>query len=142
MRHWIYPVFTSSGKDLGILALRIFAGLMLFRHGLDKINNFEALSASFPDPIGLGSKLSATLITATETLGSILVIIGLFIRPAALAITFGMGVAAFIAHQPFSIAGSELPLMYMGIAVFLIIAGAGRYSIDEAIRRRLSATEE
>lgn len=131
------PIFTTSAQDIGLLLLRVFAGAMLLRHGLEKISNFETLSSAFPDPIGLGSKLSFILISATETIGSIFIMVGLLTRPAALAITFGMGVAAFVVHHPFTVTTSELPLMYMGIAVFFMVAGAGKYSIDETIRRKV-----
>lgn len=134
---WLCTLLSKPEYGIGLLILRIFVGLMLLRHGLEKINNFEMLSSAFADPIGIGSKVSLTLITATETLGSIFIIIGLLTRPAALAVAFGMGIAAFLFHQPFSITGSELPLMYLGIAITIIITGAGRYSIDNFIGRKL-----
>lgn len=130
-------LFATAGYDLGLLFLRIFAGFMLLRHGIDKINNFSELSTTFPDPIGLGSRLSLLLIIATEVGGSLLVMTGLITRLAAFAIIFGMGVAAFIVHQPFTLTTSELPLLFMGMAMTILITGAGKYSLDEAIRKKI-----
>lgn len=134
----LYPVFTSRGRDTGILLLRLLAGGLLIRHGLQKVENFDTLSTTFADPIGLGSKLSLILIIMAEIGGSLLVILGLVTRPAALAVMFGMFVAAFFASPgPFSMKSSEMPILYLAMFTVLFFTGGGRYSADEAIRKKL-----
>ena len=41
-----------------LLAARVVFGLLLMSHGIAKLQNFEALSATFPDPLGVGSRVS------------------------------------------------------------------------------------
>ncbi len=128
--NFLNSLLFKSCADTGLLLIRIAFGGMLLTHGLAKLASYSTMSAMFPDPIGLGAKLSFTLIMLAETLGSILVIVGLLTRPAALAVAFGMGVAAFVAHAPVSFAGSEMPLLYMAAFTAIMISGAGRYSLD------------
>ena len=44
-----------------LLAARVVFGLLLMSHGIAKLQNFEALSATFPDPLGVGSRVSLVL---------------------------------------------------------------------------------
>ena len=39
-----------------LLAARVVFGLLLMSHGIAKLQNFEALSATFPDPSGAGCR--------------------------------------------------------------------------------------
>jgi putative oxidoreductase len=83
-----------------------------------------------------------------EFVGGILIAIGLATRPAALALTFNMAVAAFVAHRsdPLFMGGGaakEPALLYLIPFAALVLTGAGRYSIDRIIaagrRRRENA---
>ena len=51
----------STGASLFLLILRVFFGLLLMNHGIQKWSNFQELSAAFPDPLGVGSPLSLGL---------------------------------------------------------------------------------
>ena len=44
-----------------LLAARVVFGLLLMSHGIAKLQHFEALSATFPDPLGVGSRVSLVL---------------------------------------------------------------------------------
>lgn len=130
------PVTTAlllGYSDISVLFLRVVAGAMLCSHGIGKIVNYSAMHDQFPDPIGIGGSFSFLLIMLTESVGSLCVMLGLVTRLAAAAIVFGMGVAAFIAHAPFTFMGSELPLLYMVVFAGIMIHGPGRYSLDTLI---------
>ena len=43
----------STGASLFLLILRVFFGLLLMNHGIQKWSNFQELSAAFPDPLGV-----------------------------------------------------------------------------------------
>lgn len=47
--------------SLLLLALRILFGILLMSHGVQKWANFDAMSESFPDPLGVGSQMSLIL---------------------------------------------------------------------------------
>ena len=96
------------------LFLRLFVGILMLTHGIAKIENFDTLVDTFPDPIG----------------ASILVMVGFLTRLALIPLIFSMIVAAFLTFPTFALATSELPLMYLGIFITLLLAGPGKCSID------------
>lgn len=116
--------------DSAILFMRIFIGAMMLTHGIGKIQNYNAIVNSFPDPLGIGSAASFTLITLIEVGCSVLIIMGLFTRLATLPLIFGMYVATFIAFPEKTFAEGELSFVYMGIYIMLLVSGGGRYALD------------
>lgn len=116
--------------DSAILFMRIFIGAMMLTHGIVKLQNYNAIVNSFPDPLGIGSAVSFAIITFVEVGCSVLIIMGLFTRLATLPLIFGMFVATFIAFPDKSFAAGELSFVYMGIYIMLLISGGGRYAID------------
>lgn len=128
----------KNGQDVATLFLRLFAGCMMLTHGFAKIAAFSTLSHTFPDPLGVGSTLSLLMILFAEVGCSFLLIFGLLTRVATIPLLFGMGMVVFVVHgaDPFSV--KELPLMYMGMYVVLLLTGGGRFSLDEVIHCRLT----
>lgn len=116
--------------DSAILFMRIFIGTMMLTHGIGKLQNYNAIVNSFPDPLGIGSAASFTLITLTEVGCSVLIIMGLFTRLATLPLIFGMYIATFIAFPEKTFAEGELSFVYMGIYIMLLVSGGGRYALD------------
>lgn len=116
--------------DSAILFMRIFIGAMMLTHGIGKIQNYNAIVNSFPDPLGIGSAVSFTLITLIEVGCSVLIIMGLFTRLATLPLIFGMYIATFIAFPEKTFAEGELSFVYMGIYIMLLVSGGGRYALD------------
>lgn len=119
--------------SLALLLMRVLAGGLMMLHGIEKLQNFEALAPHFLDPIGLGSKLTLLGAISTELFISLLVVIGLFTRLALLPLIGLMSVAFFIVHANDPFAVKELALLYLGIYVILFIFGPGKYSIDRAL---------
>lgn len=126
-------LFAAWGTDAALLVLRLLSGAVMLTHGIAKLQNFTELSSGFMDPIGLGPAASLTLIVFAEVGCASLLVLGLLTRLAAIPLIIGMSVAAFVAHAPFTVAGSELPLLYLIIFVVLLLAGAGRYSLDACL---------
>lgn len=139
---FLFPVkrYTASQSAL-LLAARIVFGLLFLAHGAAKWSNFDALAASFPDPLGLGSR--ATLVAAlfAEAVCPALVIAGAFYRLALLPMIFAMGVAAFVVHWGDPFAAKELAVVYLCLFVGLFLAGPGRYAFDRIVALRLMAHE-
>lgn len=116
--------------SLALLILRVVASAYMLTHGWAKLTGFSEMSAQFPDPIGVGSTLSLALIIGAEFFASLFIILGLFTRLAAVPIVIAMSVAAFVIHSadPFNV--KELALLYLVVYIFILMAGAGRYSLD------------
>lgn len=132
---------TSLPTSIGLLILRVATGAMLASlHGWSKLSGFGALRESFPDPIGLGPTLSLSLATGAEFFCSILIVLGLFTRLAAIALVINMAVAAFIALGGAPWAKKELALLYLVPFVTLLLTGGGRLSLDALIFKRRAPT--
>lgn len=124
----------DSLTSVALFVLRLAAGVFMLTHGWQKLSNFEMLSAVFPDPIGWGSGLSLGMIVFAEFFCSILLILGLFTRLSTIPLIIGMGVAAFVIHGADPFAAKELSLLYLFMYVVLLIAGAGKISVDYLLR--------
>jgi putative oxidoreductase len=132
---------TTTRHDLGLLLLRLGAGaFMAFSHGLPKLLAFSEKAAHFPDPLHIGSVPSFVLASGAEFFGSLLLVVGLFTRPAALSLVITMLVAGLIQHAPDPWAKKELPLLFGTAFATLALAGAGGFSLDAWwARRRVKA---
>ena len=119
-------------NDLGLLIMRLSAGLvMLYAHGLPKMQNFAEMSTRFPDPIGLGSPLSLILAIFAELFCAALLALGLFTRMALIPLIITMVVAYFIVHAADPFQQKELAFMFLSIYVGLFFTGPGKYSVQE-----------
>jgi putative oxidoreductase len=116
--------------NLGMLFLRIVFGFTMITHGWPKFANFTMLSATFLDPIGIGSTLSLALVVFAELFASILLIIGLGTRVALIPMIINMLVAYFIVHANDPFANKELAFLYLAVYVALMIIGPGKFSLD------------
>lgn len=131
-----------SDNQLGIalLLLRVFAGAFMLTHGVPKLGRlFSGEEIRFMDFMGLGPAVSLTLAVFAEFLCSVLVMIGAATRLASIPLIVTMATAAFVAHADDPFGTKEKPLLFLVIFVFLLLAGAGKYSVDSAIGKRLGA---
>lgn len=136
VKEFIFPEY-SQQKALSILLLvaRIAFGSMFLSHGIAKWMALEDLSFTFPDPLGIGTTLSITLVLFAEVVCSVGVIFGALYRLCLIPMIVTMCVAFFVIHSGDAFAVKELSLMYLVLFVLMFFAGPGRYSIDVMIRR-------
>jgi len=114
--------------------LRIVTALLFLQHGLTKLIGFPgaapATLALFPGQISM----------VIEVVGSLLLLVGLFTRPAAFIMSGEMAVAYFYAHQPRSLYpynnAGELAIMFCFVFLYLCVAGGGPWSIDSQRAQR------
>ena len=127
----------------GTLALRLTAGLIFAAHGSQKLFGWFGGyglegTGQWMQSIGLApGYLMALLAGAAEFFGGLALIVGLLVRPAAVALAFAMLVAIFSVHvgKGLFVAqnGYEFALALLGVALALAISGGGRASIDRVI---------
>lgn len=135
LKRLMNPGPTDLWTSIGLLILRLVAGgIMVYSHGWQKLTSFSQAAGKFPDPIGIGNELSMALAVGAEVGAAALVVIGLFTRLAALPLAFTMIVAAFVVHGGDPLAKKEMALLYLTIFATIGCTGAGRFSIDGAVR--------
>lgn len=106
---------------------------MALLHGWGKMINLLSGTSKFPDILGIGSTPALVLTIFAELLCSVLLIFGLWTRLAALMLVITMSVAFFMAHGA-KLAGQgngELAFVYLAGYFVLLIAGAGKFSVDK-----------
>lgn len=117
-------------QNQGIGMLRISFGLLLtIAHGWPTVKGFLAGADQYPDPLGLGSRLSMGLVGFAELICAMLLTLGIFNRLALIPIIFSFAVAFFIYHHGDPLGSKELALHYLLIFVVLFITGPGDFTI-------------
>ncbi|MBE6234309.1 MAG: DoxX family protein [Bacteroidales bacterium] len=135
--NFLFPHYCRQrGISFLILCLRLFFGALFMMHGLDKIMNFEQLSYTYPDVMGLGSYMTLMLAIFTEFCCSVFLITGLMFRITVIPMIVSMAVAFFDIHDAMMPEG-ELSLIYLVLFLVLYITGPGRYSLDYLIDRKV-----
>ena len=128
------PGGADTWADLGVLALRVGAGIGLMTHGMQKLppaDGFVRLvgALGFPAPA-----LFAWLAGLSEFVGGAALMVGLLTRPAAALVLCTMLTAFFGQHSNDPFARKELSFVYMMAATALFFLGAGRFSLDRMLR--------
>lgn len=135
--------YVKKHHDWGILALRIGIGLaFLLVYGYPKITGgpdlWMKLGSSMSNfGINFAPEFWGFMSALTEFGGAILIILGLFTRPAAFFMAFNMLVAMsthFKALDPWNKVIHPIELFTVFLA--LLIMGGGRFSIDYFISRK------
>ena len=127
--------FLKSLEPLALLALRLVLGLIFLVHGYPKLVHPTEAMHSFFIAHGLpGYFLNVSAIL--ECFGSVLLVVGLFTRPAALLLAIEMTVAIWKVHSLngiLSVRDYEFPLSLAAGCFILATIGAGLVSADYLI---------
>jgi putative oxidoreductase len=118
-----------------ILSLaRIFVALLYMQHGLSKYFAFPG-----NPPANFHAVSLYGLAGVIEIVGSLLLLLGLFTRPAAFIMSGEMAVAYFMNRPPRGffplLNGGELEALYCFVFLILFLVGGGAWSLD-ALRPR------
>ncbi|WP_295419901.1 DoxX family protein [Sulfurovum sp.] len=130
-------VLFSYPKHIVMLLSRLVIAYGFAVPALVKINDldgtakwFESISIPFPT-------LAAYLVSGIETIGILLLILGLFTRYISILLGFVMLGAMLFVHagHGFSVAnnGIEIPLYYFIFLMLFASFGPGKYSIDRLL---------
>lgn len=124
-------------KDAGLLLLRVGLGAMMIYHGYPKLiggpDSWAQLGAStkyvginfLPTFWGLMAALA-------EAAGGVLILLGLWFRPAAIILTINMIVAAAMhLGSGDGLKGGSHAIELAFVFAGLIFIGAGKYSVDK-----------
>lgn len=133
-----YPGDYPRNIDFVLLLLRLTVAAFMLTHGWGKfVRLFGDAPIQFADPIGIGATASLVLTVFSEVFCSVFLIFGFATRLSAVPLLITMLVAAFIVHASDGFGRQELPLFYAISYVILIIAGAGKLSVDKWIYDRI-----
>jgi len=132
-----------------LLIVRVVLGVIFFAHGAQKVfgwfggNGLKGTIGYFKQALGIPA--GATVIAALiECFGGLAVLVGVLARPAALGLIMVMLVAISTVHwkngfflnwanAPGKGHGYEMNLALIGMALAVVVGGAGRFSVDRLI---------
>lgn len=139
------PSLYSTKPSTTLPVLRWALALVMFPHGAQKLlgwfggSGFSGTIAFFETSMGI---LPAFTILAilTEFFAPIFLALGLFTRVSALALTVNVVVAMFLVNFQngffWTDQGYEFPLLIAILSLFLVLRGAGSFSLDQRLSTR------
>ena len=135
----------ATDENAGTVILRVVLGAIFFAHGAQKLlgwfggYGFTGTMGFFTNVMHIPAAF-AFLAIAAEFFGGLGLILGFLTRIAALGIFSNMIVAIAMVHRHFGFfmnwtgtqkgEGYEYHLLVLAVTVFLMIRGAGSYSVD------------
>lgn len=126
--------------NIALLFLRVSIGIFMLTHGTGKlITLLDGGAIEFVDPIGIGPTASLAFAVFAEFVCSLLLIFGAATRFAVIPLLITMLVAVLIVHSADAFQVKEKALLYFSVFVSLLIAGAGKISIDNLIYKKINS---
>ncbi|MGE5350753.1 MAG: DoxX family protein [Acidobacteriota bacterium] len=150
----IRKLLHTDENNYSLLFLRIVAAMAIFPHGAQKLLGWfggaglQATLNTFSAYLGIPSYL-ALLAVLAESLGAILLLLGLLSRVSAFGLAVTMIVAVFTAHihNGFFMnwsgtakgEGFEYHIIYFAIVMVIAAKGAGAFALDSLLAKRTVA---
>lgn len=134
-------------KSVGLLILRVFVGVIFLIHGIQKWINLEPMTVFFGQ-IGLNA-FWLYVVAVVETLGGVLLILGLFTRYAAILLSVVMVSAIVLFKWKIGgetwlgkFAAAEIDLALLGANLAMIFTGAGSLALWRVCKHKCHGTDE
>ena len=129
----------ESLKDLPLLMMRLILAVGFFGPAMMKLKNVSGIAEWFASMNIPLPTLNAYMATATESLGVVLLVLGLGTRIISFPLIITMIVAIVTVHWGHGFEagdnGFEIPLYYMIMLFTLMVYGPGKISLDNIIKK-------
>jgi uncharacterized membrane protein YphA (DoxX/SURF4 family) len=127
----------------GVAAVRVMAGIILVVAGWGKLTGGIDQFAGGMTQMGLpAAPVLAPLVTAFELVGGLLILVGAGVRWLGLVMIAQFFTLAFFVQLPSrGFGAARLDLMMLAAGLMLVLAGAGKASVDERLARRKRVPE-
>src|SRR5580704_6396594 len=125
-------------RNFGLLIIRVGLGILFIYHGLPKLiggpSRWEHLgNAAGSVGIHFLPTFWGLVCALTETIGGVLVIVGLAFRPVCILLVLTLIVAAVFTYHVSggSCLGTTHAIEDAGVFAGLVVVGPGKYSVDK-----------
>ena len=127
-------------SNLSRLFLRLFTGIMFLQLCIRQMLNFDAIVPTFDGFLSMSPETSITVLVIIELLCAVCIMLGFLTRLAVLFPLVLMLIAENIfmaspASDPNPLFNFQpgYPLMFIGIFIYILLAGPGKISLDYII---------
>lgn len=137
----LFLMFTGyTYSNMARLFIRLFVGIMFMQFGIRHLVNYSTMCLDFPSVLGLSPSTCLGLMIIIELVCSLFIMVGFMTRLSTLPPIASMIAAEYyIVHDLLphtSLYGLDstqpgyLPIMFIGIYLFILLAGPGKISLD------------
>jgi len=124
----------SPFNNAALLIFRVLLAVELFRvHGLKKFRVKNGEKEHVPNPLNLPEALNSCVASFSDTVVPVFMLLGLGTRLAILPTIGVTAIGYFVVHRHDSVEVRDVPYMYTLCLLFLLVLGAGTYSLDHYI---------
>ncbi|AQA04033.1 DoxX family protein [Mycobacterium sp. MS1601] len=122
-------------SDFGVLVLRVGAGAAVIQAGALKAVDFGTVADYMSQGGWSPAMVAAIMVTATELLGGLALVLGILTPLAACGVTAAMlcAWAANVAGDAFWANPFNVPFLLAIAAIAVLFTGAGRFSLDQLL---------
>lgn len=127
-------------SNMARLFLRLFVGIMFMQFGIRHLVHYSELEPTFPTILGMSSSACLIIMIVIEVICSLCIMVGFLTRLSTLPPIISMIAAEYyilhdlVPHTSIygldSVQPGYLPIMFIGIYLFILLAGPGKISLD------------
>ncbi|MDE7452648.1 MAG: DoxX family protein [Paramuribaculum sp.] len=127
-------------SNMARLFIRLFVGVMFMQFGIRHLVSYDAIANSFPTVFGWSSPTCLIVMIIIEIVCSLFIMVGFLTRISVIPPIISMIAAEYyIINQLIpqtSVWGLDstdpgyLPIMFIGIFLYMLLAGPGKISLD------------
>ena len=134
MKKLISTNYYPAMFNMAIFLLRLVFGVLIMKHGYDKLVHFSEIIAnkdSFKiNFLNLGKTTSLLLTVFAEFFCGLFILLGLFTRLASIPLIICMAFALFKVHNGDIFGDGASATLYLGAFLVLLMIGPGKASVD------------
>lgn len=127
---------------MALLFLRLFTGGIVLMHNIGKLQDYNEIIDSYPALLFDSPQVTFVVFSILESLFATMIILGCKLRFASFIMALGMFLSIFVVLPTRGMTAGVLQFVYMGIYIFFVLSGAGRYAFDRdwTLRRNTART--
>ena len=119
--------------DIALLYLRLFVGGVVLLHNVGKLQTYNEIIEGYPALLFDSPTLTFAVFSILEVAFAMMIMCGLWVRFSSFLMALGMFLSIFVVVPTAGMTAGTLQFIYMGIYIFFVISGGGRYSFDSML---------
>ena len=128
-----FAVSQQRRMDIALLYLRLFVGGVVLLHNVGKLQTYNEIIDGYPALLFDSPTLTFAVFSILEVVFAMMIMIGLWVRFSSFLMALGMFLSIFVVVPTAGMTAGTLQFIYMGIYIFFVISGGGRYSFDSML---------